>query len=112
MSYLLKRKRFPESVTQFYAASVLVAFEELHLRLIAYRDLKVSSNMGYCFFSSLLLLIQQFLVLSPKMLYWTRMDLVFYVILVLLKRLMTATLIPFAGKLLEFKKYASHLVLM
>lgn len=42
MTYLLKRKRFPESITQFYAASVLVAFEELHTKLIAYRDLKVS----------------------------------------------------------------------
>lgn len=42
MTYLMKRKRFPESTTQFYAASVLVAFEELHMKLIAYRDLKVS----------------------------------------------------------------------
>ncbi|KAL7518359.1 hypothetical protein ACHAWX_003197, partial [Stephanocyclus meneghinianus] len=40
MSYLMKRKRFPESFTRFYAASVLLAFEEMHNLLIAYRDLK------------------------------------------------------------------------
>jgi serine/threonine protein kinase len=44
MTYLLKRKRFDEPITQFYAASVLVAFEELHMRMIAYRDLKVSAK--------------------------------------------------------------------
>eukprot|EP00804_Cyclotella_cryptica_P020687 CCRYP_003489-RA/>CCRYP_003489-RA protein AED:0.04 eAED:0.04 QI:38/1/1/1/1/0.8/5/181/732 len=40
MSYLMKRKRFPESFTRFYAASVLLAFEEMHSLEIAYRDLK------------------------------------------------------------------------
>lgn len=44
MTYLLKRKRFDEHTTQFYAASVLVAFEELHMLMIAYRDLKVSAE--------------------------------------------------------------------
>lgn len=40
MSYLLQRKKFSEDVTRFYAASVLLAFEELHRSLIAFRDLK------------------------------------------------------------------------
>jgi hypothetical protein len=42
MTYLMKRKRFSESITQFYAASVLTAFEELHMMMIAYRDVSFS----------------------------------------------------------------------
>lgn len=46
-----ERKGFPEEVTKFYAASVLLAFEVLHLSLIAYRDLKPEniclSKKGY-----------------------------------------------------------------
>jgi len=40
MTYLKQKRRFAESITRFYAASVLLAFEELHLMMIAYRDLK------------------------------------------------------------------------
>ena len=46
MTYLKQKRRFPESITRFYAASVLLAFEELHLMMIAYRDLKVSIKWG------------------------------------------------------------------
>ena len=45
------RKGFSEDITKFYAASVLLAFEILHLSLIAYRDLKpeniVLNKKGY-----------------------------------------------------------------
>lgn len=40
MSYLIKHRRFTEDVTRFYAASVILAFEQLHSIMIAYRDLK------------------------------------------------------------------------
>jgi len=40
MNYVHKYKRFTESMTRFYAASVVLAFERLHSDLIAYRDLK------------------------------------------------------------------------
>ena len=54
MTYLKQKRRFTESITQFYAASVLLALEELHLMMIAYRDLKVSIKNGalnfyFCF---------------------------------------------------------------
>ena len=55
MTYLLpnirKRKGFTESITRFYAASVVLAFEQLHSLMIAYRDLKpeniVLNKKGY-----------------------------------------------------------------
>ncbi|EGF77461.1 hypothetical protein BATDEDRAFT_14121 [Batrachochytrium dendrobatidis JAM81] len=39
-SYLRKCVRFPNHVARFYAAEVVLAFEELHSRNIIYRDLK------------------------------------------------------------------------
>ena len=51
MTYLKQKRRFTESITQFYAASVLLALEELHLMMIAYRDLKVSiKNVAHNFY--------------------------------------------------------------
>ena len=55
MKYLVKRARqgkgFPEDTVRFYAASVVLAFEQLHPLMIAYRDLKpeniVLSKKGY-----------------------------------------------------------------
>ena len=55
MKYLVKQARqgkgFPEDTVRFYAASVVLAFEQLHPLMIAYRDLKpeniVLSKKGY-----------------------------------------------------------------
>ena len=58
MPYLVKQARqsrtpggFKEDVTRFYAASVVLAFEQLHECMIAYRDLKpeniVLTKKGY-----------------------------------------------------------------
>ena len=55
MSYLVKKARigkgFTEDATRFYAASVVLAFEQLHSLMIAYRDLKpeniVLTKKGY-----------------------------------------------------------------
>merc|ERR1712194_1004305 len=55
MSYMAKKTRkgggFTEDVTRFYAASVVLAFEMLHLLMISYRDLKpeniVLDKKGY-----------------------------------------------------------------
>mmetsp|Transcript_18491 Transcript_18491/g.40011 ORF Transcript_18491/g.40011 Transcript_18491/m.40011 type:complete len:769 (-) Transcript_18491:75-2381(-) len=55
MTYLVKRARqgkgFTEDITRFYAASVVLAFEQLHPLMIAYRDLKpeniVLTKKGY-----------------------------------------------------------------
>lgn len=55
MTYLVKRVRkgggFTEDITRFYAASVVLAFAELHEYMIAYRDLKpeniVLNKKGY-----------------------------------------------------------------
>lgn len=54
MDYLKKtpeRKGFPEDITKFYAASVILAFEVLHQSMTAYRDLKpeniVLNKKGY-----------------------------------------------------------------
>jgi len=55
MKYLVVRARqgkgFTEDATRFYAASVLLAFEQLHSLMIAYRDLKpeniVLNKKGY-----------------------------------------------------------------
>jgi serine/threonine protein kinase len=40
MTYVRHYRRFTESMSRFYAASVILAFERLHTDLIAYRDLK------------------------------------------------------------------------
>ena len=52
MDHFLKRGKLTEEMTRFYAASIVLAFEEIHLNTIAYRDLK-PENMcldrnGYC----------------------------------------------------------------
>jgi len=51
MDYLKKNRKFPEHTTRFYAATVVLAFEQLHPLVIAYRDLKpeniVLSREGY-----------------------------------------------------------------
>ena len=39
-SHLQSMGRLSEEVTRFYSAAVVLAFEELHAHLIAYRDLK------------------------------------------------------------------------
>lgn len=44
MPFLVRKAKqgmgFPEDVTRFYAASVVLAYEQLHPLMIAYRDLK------------------------------------------------------------------------
>ena len=40
---LAKEKEFPNDVTMFYAAEVILAFEYLHSKSIAYRDLKTEN---------------------------------------------------------------------
>jgi len=51
MYHLKKDRKFSEATTRFYAATVVLAFEELHSLVIAYRDLKpeniVLSKKGY-----------------------------------------------------------------
>ena len=47
-SVLRERTLFDEPTAQFYAASVLVAFEYMHSMNIIYRDLKVSSASARC----------------------------------------------------------------
>ncbi|EJK70914.1 hypothetical protein THAOC_07689, partial [Thalassiosira oceanica] len=51
MYHLKKNRKFSEATTRFYAANVVLAFEELHSLVIAYRDLKpeniVLSEKGY-----------------------------------------------------------------
>ncbi|KAF0691380.1 Aste57867_17376 [Aphanomyces stellatus] len=39
-TYLRRRERFDEASARFYVASVVLAFEHMHLKAIAYRDLK------------------------------------------------------------------------
>jgi len=52
MKHFLRRGKFSEDTTRFYAASVVLAFEEIHTLMIAYRDLKpenmVLDRKGFC----------------------------------------------------------------
>jgi len=44
MDVLDAKREFPESWTKFYGASVISAFQAIHHKKVAYRDLKVTNS--------------------------------------------------------------------